>query len=308
MISIVVPVYNEQDALPELYKRVVQVMKTVDMSYEIIFINDGSTDKSLEIMLELCGKNEDVKVLEFSRNFGHQVAIAAGLDYSSGEAVITMDADLQHPPELIPELIKKWQDGYKVVRTCRQATANTSYFKNISSRFFYFIINRLSEDYIPPGAADFQLLDRSAVESFRRVGERTLFLRGLVSWMGYKQIAIPYEASSRYGGESKYSFIRMLRFAIDGTTSFSSMPLYFAGFIGIIISILSFAYAGFAIYARLFTNRALPGWTSVMAAVLFLGGVHLISVGIQGAYLGRIYNEVKARPRYLINNKYNFGR
>ncbi len=306
MISIVVPVFNEQEALPQLYRRVSEVMKCVDRPFELIFVNDGSTDESLEIMLGFCQEDRNVKVLELSRNFGHQVAIAAGLDYARGDAVITMDSDLQHPPELIPELIKKWQEGYDVVYTCRQHTADTGPLKNITSRLFYTVINRLSEVNIPPGAADFRLLDRKAVEAFRALGERALFLRGLVSWVGYRQIAIPYEAHGRYGGKSKYPFIRMLRLAADGITSFSSIPLYLSAFIGMIISVLSFTYAAFALYARLFTDQVVPGWTSVMVAVLFLGGIHLITLGIQGAYLGRIYNEVKGRPRYLVHRTYGF--
>ena len=306
MISIVVPIFNEQEALPQLYRRVSDVMGSVDMPFELILVTGGSTDKSLEIMLELCQKDRNVKVLEFSRNFGHQVAIAAGLDYARGEAVITMDGDLQHPPEVIPELIEKWQEGYDVVYTCRQRTADSGPLKNITSRFFYAIINRLSKVSIPPGAADFRLLDRKVVEVFRTLGERALFYRGLVSWVGYRQAMIPYEAHARYGGRGKFSFIKKLRFAVDGITSFSSTPLYVSAFIGMIISTLSFVYAAFAIYARLFTNRVVQGWTSVMAAVLFLGGIQLIALGIQGAYLGRIYNEVKRRPRYLVSRAYGF--
>lgn len=306
MISIVVPVFNEQEALPQLYRRVSDVMGSVDMPFELVLVDDGSTDKSLEIMLELCQKDRNVKVLEFSRNFGHQMAIAAGLDYARGEAVITMDGDLQHPPEVIPELIKKWREGYDVVYTCRQRTPDTGPLKNITSCLFYAIINRLSNVSIPPGAADFRLLDRKVVEVFQTLGERALFHRGLVSWVGYRQTMIPYEAHARYGGRGKFSFIRMLRFAVDGITSFSSTPLYVSALIGMIISALSFVYAAYAIYVRLFTNRVVPGWTSVTVAVLFLGGIQLIALGVQGAYLGRIYNEVKRRPRYLVRRAYGF--
>ena len=306
MISIIMPVFNEQEALPQLYRRVSEVMKCVNMPFELIFVNDGSTDKSLEIALGLCQEDKNVKVLELSRNFGHQVALMAGLDYAKGDAVITMDADLQHPPELIPELIKKWREGYDVVYTCRQRTADTGPLKNITSHLFYTIVNHLSEVDIPPGAADFRLLDRKVVEAFRTLGERALFHRGLVSWVGYRQTAIHYEARERYGGKSKYSFLRMLRFAADGITSFSSIPLYVSAFIGMLISAVSFVYAAFAIYAWLFTDRVVEGWTSVIVAVLFLGGIHLITLGIQGAYLGRIYNEVKGRPRYLVRRTYGF--
>ncbi len=306
MISIVVPIFNEQEVLPQLYQRVNSVMERIDLPFELILVDDGSSDKSLELAFALHEKDGHIKVLELSRNFGHQMAIAAGLDYASGDAVITMDGDLQHPPEMIPTLIDKWREGYDIVTTCRESTADTGLFKDITSRFFYAVINRLSEVEIPQGAADFRLLDRSVVEAFRVMGERSLFLRGLVSWVGYKQIAIPYEAAARYGGKSKYSLIRMLRFAVDGVTSFSSIPLYISAFIGLIISLLSFIYAIFAIYSRLFTTRVVEGWTSVLVMVLFLGGILLMTLGIQGIYLGRIYKEVKGRPRYLVRRTYGF--
>jgi len=306
MISIVVPVFNEQDVLPHLYRWVCEAMKQVDMSWDLIFVDDGSTDRSTEILLELCRQDKRVKVLELSRNFGHQVAIVAGLDYARGEAVVTMDADLQHPPELIPELIKKWKEGYDVIYTSRRATQDAGPFKTLTSRMFYAMINRLSDVKIPTGAADFRLLDRKIVEAFRSFSERALFLRGLVSWMGYRQAAISYEAASRYAGESKYSFSEMLRFSADGITSFSSVPLYISALVGVVISTLSFAYAAYAAYARLFTDKTVEGWTSVMVVVLFIGGIQLITLGIQGAYLGRIYNEVKQRPRYLVRRSVGF--
>lgn len=306
MISIVVPVFNEEEVLPQLYERVSRVMENTGIPFELIFVDDGSIDNSLELLSTLHQKNANVKVLELSRNFGHQMAIAAGLDYASGEAVVTMDSDLQHPPEMIPDLIRKWKEGYDIVYTCRTSTEDTGFFKNMTSSFFYAAINRLSEVNVPQGAADFRLMDHSVVEAFRLMGESSLFLRGLVSWVGYKQVAIPYEAAARYGGKSKYSFLRMLRFAIDGVTSFSSIPLYVSAFIGLIISVLSFIYAIFAIYARLFTDLVVEGWTSVMVMVLFLGGILLITLGIQGMYLGRIYKEVKGRPRYLVRRTYGF--
>jgi polyisoprenyl-phosphate glycosyltransferase len=304
MISIVVPVFNEQQALSELHRRVSEVMKALAMPFELIFVNDGSTDRSLDIMLDLSENDEHVKIIDLSRNFGHQIAIMAGLDHAGGEAVITMDGDLQHPPELIGALIQKWHEGYGVVYTCRDDTAEVGLFKKVTSRLFYAMVNRLSEVRIPPGAADFRLLDRQVVEAVRALGERAVFLRGLVNWVGYRQTAIRYQAAPRYGGQSKYPLARMLRFAADGVTSFSSIPLYVAAFIGMLISALSFLYAAFAIYARLFTGRVVEGWTSVMVAVLFLGGIQLITLGIQGVYLGRIHNEVKGRPRYLIRRIY----
>jgi len=306
MISIVVPVFNEQEALPRLYHRICETMKRVGIAFELILVDDGSTDQSLEIALKLHREDKHVKVLGFSRNFGHQMAIAAGLDYACGEAVITMDGDLQHPPEVIPELIQRWQEGHDIVLTCRQSTADTGLFKDFTSRLFYALVNHLAEVNISPGSADFRLLDRKVVEVLRTLGERALFYRGLVNWVGYLQTTVPYEARARYGGESKYSFIKMLRFAVTGITSFSSVPLYISAFIGLAVSLLSFVYALFAIYARLFTGRVVEGWTSVMVAVLFLGGIQLITLGVQGIYLGRMYNEVKQRPRYLVRRVYGF--
>jgi glycosyltransferase involved in cell wall biosynthesis len=301
MISIVVPVFNEEESLPELYRRISSVMKHMRLSFELIFVDDGSTDRSLEIMLELSEKDKNVKIIQLSRNFGHQSAIIAGIDHAHGEAVIMMDSDLQHPPELVQKLIEKWNEGYEVVYTCRDQTQDASLFKKFMSRCFYIFINRLAEVNISPGAADFRLLDRSVVDALRAFGERSVFLRGIINWMGYRQASIRYRAAARYRGESKYSFLRMLRFATDGITSFSSIPLYISAFLGIIISFCSFLYALMVIYVRLFTERAVEGWTSVMVALLFLGGIHLITLGIQGIYLGRVYKEVKGRPRYLIH-------
>jgi polyisoprenyl-phosphate glycosyltransferase len=304
MISIVVPVLNEAENLPELYRRISAVMNHVHLSFELIFVDDGSTDRSLNIMLELSEKDKNVKIIQLSRNFGHQLAIIAGVDYAQGEAVIMMDGDLQHPPELIEKLIEKWQEGYEVVCTCRDVTEDVSLFKMITSRCFYTLIYHLAEVNISAGTADFRLLDRSVVESLRSFGERSIFLRGIINWLGYRQAAIHYRADARYSGESKYSFLRMLRFAMDGITSFSSIPLYISAFTGIIISFSSFIYALMVIYVRIFTDRVVEGWTSVMVALLFLGGIHLITLGIQGIYLGKVYTEVKGRPRYLIRRVY----
>lgn len=304
MISIVVPVFNEEEVLPVLYYSIVEVMKQLAMPFELILVNDGSTDRSMDVMLDFHQRDKNVKVIELSRNFGHQIAVMAGLDYASGEAVITMDSDLQHPPELIEQLIKKWQQGYDVVFTNRDHTENANLFKTITSRLFYAIVNRLAEVNIPVGSADFRLLDRKVVEAIRALGERAVFLRGLVSWVGYRQAAIHYKAAPRYGGESKYSFMRMLRFAIDGVTSFSSIPLYISAFIGMIMSVFGFIYGAFAIYSRVFTGYVVEGWTSVIVTVLFLGGINLIILGIQGTYMARIYNEVKGRPRYLVRRAY----
>jgi polyisoprenyl-phosphate glycosyltransferase len=304
MVSIVVPVFNEEENVPELHRRVSAAMKYMNLSFELIFVDDGSTDRSLDIMLEISEKDKNVKIIQLSRNFGHQVAIIAGIDHAYGEAVIMMDSDLQHPPELIEKLIEKWQEGYDVVYTCRDQTPDVSRFKKLTSYCFYMLVNYLAEVNISPGTADFRLLDRNVIESLRTFGERSIFLRGIINWVGYRQAAIRYRAAARYSGESKYSFLRMVRFALHGITSFSSIPLYISAFLGMIISFCSFLYAGMVIYMRLFTDRVVEGWTSVMVALLFLGGIHLITLGIQGIYLGQVYKEVKGRPRYLIRRVY----
>jgi dolichol-phosphate mannosyltransferase len=255
-------------------------------------------------MLELSEKDKNVKIIQLSRNFGHQLAIIAGIDHARGKAVITMDADLQHPPELIEKLIEKWREGNEVVYTCRDATQDASLFKRLTARCFYVLANYLGEVNISTGTADFRLLDRSVVESLQALEERSIFLRGIINWVGYRQDSISYRADARFSGESKYSFLRMIRFAIDGITSFSSIPLYISAFLGILISFCSFIYGTMIIYARLFTDRLVEGWTSVMVVLLFLGGIHLISQGIHGIYLGQVYREVKGRPRYLVRRVY----
>jgi polyisoprenyl-phosphate glycosyltransferase len=308
MISIVVPVFNEEGNLHELYHRIAAVMKHVGLSFELIFVDDGSTDRSLDIMLELSEKDNNVKIIQLTRNFGHQSAIIAGIDHAHGEAVITIDSDLQHPPELIEKLIEKWHEGNDIVYTCRDQTQDASLFKNVTARCFYSLVNRLSEVSISTGTADFRLLDRSVVESLQAFEERSIFLRGIINWVGFRQAAIRYRAAARYSGKSKYSFLRMLRFATDGITSFSSIPLYISAIAGMIISLCGFVYAVNIVYLRLFTDRIVEGWTSVMVALLFLGGVHLLTSGIQSIYLGQVYKEVKGRPRYLIRRAYGSGR
>lgn len=308
MVSIVVPVFNECEALSYLYARLCGVMQSLGESYELVFVDDGSTDQSGDLLLKLSREDKNVKVLELSRNFGHQVAIMAGLDYAEGDAVITMDADLQHPPELIPELIKKWREGYEVVYTCRSSTADTGLVKSFTSRLFYRIANALSEVPIPPGAADFRLLDRTVVQVFRKLGERALFVRGLVSWVGFRQAMIPYQAGGRHGGKTKYSMPRMLGLAADGIVSFSTVPLYISALIGVVISSLSFIYVVYALYIRLFTDRGGAGWASILTSILLIGGIQLITLGVLGIYLGKIYNEVKGRPRYLIRRLHGYER
>lgn len=306
LISIVIPFLNEEANLRPLHARLTEVLSAESDSYELILVDDGSADRSIEVALDLHSRDQRVKVLQFSRNFGHQAALSAGLSHAAGDAVITMDADLQHPPELIPDLLRLWRQGFEVVFTCRQSTVDAGVVKRLTSRLFYAMFDRLSNVQLPRGAADFRLLDRRVVEAFRTLDERVLFLRGLVSWMGFRQTQIPFAAPARQAAETRYSALRMLKFAVDGITSFSSVPLYLSAALGGLISFAGFAYAGYAVWSHLFMNTTVPGWTSVLATILVLGGIQLMALGLLGVYLGRIYSEVKGRPRYLIRQSIGF--
>lgn len=302
-LSIIIPVYNEEGSLEQLYLRLAAVLKSQNLSYEIILVDDGSKDNSLAKMAELNKKDSKIKVISFSKNFGHMIALSAGLDHASGKAAITMDADLQHPPELIPELVAKWKNGAEVVNTLRIETKGTDFFKKITAGLFYWLINKIAKINLPSNAADYRLLDAKVVETLKNIKERSRFLRGLISWVGYKQEFIPYQADQRFSGKTKYSFSRMLAFAIDGITSFSAFPLRLSTYLGMIIAFFSFLYILYAVYVRLFTDQAISGWASVLVAVLFIGGVQLIFLGIIGEYLSRVFEETKKRPLYIISKK-----
>jgi polyisoprenyl-phosphate glycosyltransferase len=306
VISIIIPVCNEEEVVNELYQRLQAVIKEDKNSFELIFVNDGSTDQTLNILIEFSHKDPEIKIIDFSRNFGHQAALMAGLNAAKGEAVITMDADLQHPPELIPALIEKWGEGYDIVYTIRSGSEKTGLFKKTTSKFFYSLINKMTNVIIPEGTADFRLLDRNVVNVFRRIGEHSIFIRGMVSWIGFKQVGIRYNANPRFAGKTKYSITRMMSFAITGITSFSSIPLYFSVALGALFAGLSFVYGLYAVYARFFTNLTIEGWTSVLTITSFLGGAILITLGFHGLYLGKIFDEVKNRPLYLIRRTYGF--
>ncbi len=299
-ISIVIPVYNEKANIPVLAGALEKVFDDLKLTYEIIYVDDGSSDGSPEEIGRLHQRNSRVKMISLSRNFGHQVALSAGLDYARGEAVITMDGDMQHPPELIPELVSKWKEGYDIVYTVRKDVADAKVFKKWSASLFYWLINRLTKRPVPVGSADFRLMDRCVVDTLRTFKEQSRFFRGLVSWMGFRQTGISYSAPARQAGSSGYSMGKMIGLALDGITSFSSFPLRIATYMGIIISCISFFYGIYTLLMGLFSDKVVPGWASLMLAVLFLGGVQLLTLGILGEYIGRIYEQVKGRPLYIV--------
>ena len=306
LYSIVIPVYNEVEVLPALYRRLTRVMEGLVERYEVIFVNDGSQDDSTGLLREFQDRDTRVKFLSLSRNFGHQIAITAGLDYSSGQAVVVMDADLQDPPEVIPQLIEQWRKGYDVVFAVRAKRPGEGLFKRATAAIFYRLLRRITATEIPLDAGDFRLMSRRVVDTLQSIRERNRFIRGLAGWIGFRQTSVIFVRGVRQAGETKYPLKKMLRFALNGLLSFSLVPLQLASYLGFLISTIAFFYIIYAIGLKLFTDRAVLGWTSVMVAVLFLGGVQLISLGIIGEYIGRIYDEVKQRPLYVVEEAKGF--
>jgi glycosyltransferase involved in cell wall biosynthesis len=298
--SIIAPIYNELDNLPELYRRVKDVMDSIAKPWELILVDDGSTDSSTELIRELAQKDEHVRPVIFARNFGHQIAITAGWDYARGDAVVIIDADLQDPPELIHEMIEKWQEGYEVVFAVRAEREGESWFKLWTASLFYRLIYRITDVKIPLDTGDFRLMDRKVVNVLKQMRERHRFPRGMSAWVGFKQIGIEYKRAARVAGETKYPFRKMFRLAINAVTSFSYFPLQVATFFGFASAGIAILAIPVVIYLRLAGIRAFQGQASTLIAVLFLGGVQLISLGILGEYIGRLYDEAKGRPLYIV--------
>ncbi|MCX6133080.1 MAG: glycosyltransferase family 2 protein [Ignavibacteriales bacterium] len=301
-VSVVIPVFNEVENIPILFDHLKKAIHGLPYNFETFFVDDGSTDGTFLAIKDLQQRDRNVKAISFSRNFGHQAALTAGLHYASGDAVITMDGDLQHPPSLIPTLIEKWREGYEIVYTTRESTADETFFKKMTSRLFYKIINAFSETPVQPFAADFRLLDRSVVRSLNTLEERDRFLRGLIGWLGFSTIGVPYTADPRAAGTSKYTVGKMMKLAFNGIISFSAAPLHAVTYLGLFASIVGFLYGMYSLYVRFFTNDTVQGWTSLVIVILFLGGVQLISIGILGEYLIRVYDETKRRPLYIVRN------
>jgi len=301
LVSIVIPAYNEADNVFVIAESIKQVFTTIDYNYEIILVDDGSADHTLEKIKEYASTSKQIFFLEFSKNFGHQLAVKAGMDHAFGDCVISMDCDMQHPPELIPEMLNKWEEGYEVVYTIREEDKSLSKGKRSSSNLFYKTLNWLSDIDLEPGAADFRLLDQKVVNVFRNFQENEPFLRGLVKWLGFKQYAIKYNPAARFSGKSKYTLKKMFRLALHGVTSFSIKPLYSAVYLGFILSFASVLYIPYIIYA--FANNVeVSGWASVIMTIVFFGGLQLIILGIIGIYVGKMFMQSKNRPNYIIRS------
>jgi glycosyltransferase involved in cell wall biosynthesis len=305
-LSVAVPVFNEREALPELYRRLKAVLTQIGVSHEIVLVNDGSTDGSWDVILSLAWADPAVKAISLSRNFGHQIAITAALDASTGAAVVVMDADLQDPPELIPALYAKHLEGHDVVYAQRRTREGETWWKRLTAKAFYRIVRRMTVLQMPVDTGDFRLVSGRVVQQLRRMPEQSRFLRGLVTWIGFKQTAVPYDRDRRFGGRSKFSTGKMVKFAMDGITSFSGRPLRLASLLGLLISMATLLFMlGLIVYKLAGGTGVIQGWTSLIVAVLFLGGLQLMAIGIVGEYIGRIYEEVKGRPLYLIDQQLN---
>lgn len=300
VFSIIAPIFNEHDSLPELHRRVSAVMDGLGEPWELILVDDGSSDGSTDLIRQLAEQDERVRPVIFARNFGHQIAVTAGLDYARGDAVVIIDADLQDPPEVIPDLVARWREGYEVVYAVRTEREGESWFKLFTASLFYRIIFRITDVKIPMDTGDFRLLDRKVVNVLKTMRERHRFLRGMAAWVGFRQIGVPYKRAARFAGSTKYPFKKMLKLALTAITGFSYFPLQVATYLGFISAGLALIFIPVVVIERLVGNQAFFGQATTLVSVLFLGGVQLISLGILGEYIGRIYDEVKGRPLYIV--------
>ena len=306
-ISVVIPMYFEEDVVNECYNRTKDVLnKLSSYEHEIIFINDGSKDKTLELLEKISQNDNNVKIISFSRNFGHQAAVTAGLKFTTGDAVVIMDADMQDPPEVIEEMVKLWEEGNEVIYAKRKVREGETKFKLFTAKMFYKMLNSLSDTEIPKDTGDFRLADKKVIEVINQLPEHNKFLRGLFSWVGFKQIPLEYERKERFAGKTKYPLKKMIKLALDGITSFSTKPLKILGVLGIFSVLISFIILIYALISFAFNlNHLTPGWTSLMVTITFLGGIQLLSIWLISEYVGRIYDESKGRPEYIIDKKIN---
>lgn len=305
-ISIIAPAYNESGNLFPFYDRMKEVLDNIDPSWEIVFVNDGSRDNTINELVELRNKDNRVKIVDFSRNFGKEIALTAGLDYCTGQVIIPIDTDLQDPPELINDMIKLWREGNDVVYATRAKREGETAIKKFTAYMFYKFINKMTKIEIPQNTGDFRLMDRKVLDSLNELRETHRFMKGLFSWVGYKQVSLTYVREPRFSGVTKFNYWKLWNFAIEGITGFSIAPLQFATYFGFLVSVFAALYALVIIFKTLFIGADVPGYPSIMVTLLFLGGIQLITIGIIGEYVGRIYNEVKRRPLYIVSKKYGF--
>ncbi len=305
VLSLVLPVFNEEDVIPELRSRLEAFLKELDVASEVVFVDDGSSDRSCELLKAACAEDARFRLVSFSRNFGHQRAITAGVDFARGEAVVVMDADLQDPPAVVLEMVERWREGYDVVYGRRRHREGETFFKLVTAKIFYRVFAAMIPIEVPLDTGDFRLMSRRVVLTLRGLRETHRFVRGLVAWLGFKQTAVLYDRPGRFAGETKYPLRKMLRFAVDGITSFSILPLRFAAYLGVFISIAAIGYAAWAVYAKYVRHDAVQGWTALVVLVALLASVQLLMIGVLGEYIGRIYEEVKRRPLYVVKEKVN---
>ncbi len=303
-ISVVIPFYNEEKNVDYLFQRLIEVLDKLKTTYEIICVNDGSQDDTLNCLIQYHQTQPQIKVINLSRNFGKEIALTAGIDYATGEAIIPIDADLQDPPELIEQLVTKWREGYDVVYATRKSRQGESWLKLFTANAFYKTIGKMSRISLPNNTGDFRLLDRKVVEALKQMPERTRFMKGLFAWVGFKQTSVLFDRQPRFQGNTTWNYWKLWNFALDGITSFTFLPLKIWSYIGLGVSFLSFIYASFLVIRTLFFGIDVPGYASLMVTVLFLGGIQLITLGIIGEYLGRVYEEVKGRPLYFVRECY----
>ncbi len=307
-LSLVLPIYNEEQVIPELHVRLQEFLAKLGVPSEVVFVNDGSRDRSMEFLRDIAKGESRYRILSFARNFGHQTAITAGIDYARGAAVVVMDADLQDPPEVVLEMVAKWREGYDVVYGKRGKREGETWFKLFTARWFYRVFAAMIPIQVPLDTGDFRLMSRRVVVALRALRETHRFVRGMVAWVGFKQTAVVYDRPGRFAGETKYPLKKMVKFAIDGITSFSILPLRFATYLGVLISAMSVVVAIWAVVARFILHATVPGWTAQVVLISLLAAVQLLMIGILGEYIGRIYEEVKRRPLYVVGDTVNLGK
>ncbi|NEO97319.1 MAG: glycosyltransferase family 2 protein [Symploca sp. SIO2E9] len=307
-LSVVIPLYNEEPNIDRLFERLESVLERLNTTYEIVCVNDGSNDDTFTCLIRHHDRNPAIKAINLSRNFGKEIAITAAIDYATGATVVPIDADLQDPPELIEQMLAKWREGYDVVYATRRSRRGESWLKRLTADVFYRTIGKMTPVPIPRNTGDFRLLDRRVVEALKQMPERTRFMKGLFTWVGFKQTSVLFDREPRFKGNTTFNYWKLWNFALDGITSFSFLPLKVWSYIGLIISLISLLYASFLIIRTLMYGNPVPGYASLMVAVLFLGGIQLLTLGIIGEYLGRVYEEVKKRPLYFVREFYGFGK